>query len=498
MHGVGFAQDEKLALESFETGNYFEAIKQYEKLLEVEPNNIDYNLNMGLCYLRTNVDPKEALNYLLRVARDPKCPTYVYTELATAHMFHLEYEEALRNLEKFESEGGVKRKNQDDFNRLVANCNAALDLIKYPVDVTFKNLGPEVNSEYPDYHPFITEDGKTILYTTRRKIRPGSKPEFDGYFPSDIFQTSFKGDEWSMGKKLGDRINTIYDEQSVGITQTGDSMFFYIDHVEDFGDIYTSVRKNGIYTNPVKLNSDVNSVAIESACSISKDGGILIFSSNRDGGYGGLDIWMIYKYESGLWGEPINLGPEINSPFDEDFPTLSLDGSTLYFSSDGHPGMGSFDLYFSTWDSQSRVWTKPQNLGYPINGPSSEKTISFTGKGEKAVMTARFDDTIGDLDIYSVRYNKDIDDGPAVFLVNVPSNKENPAAKIEVRNLFDDVVGEYLPNRITGRYHIALPTGKYFLYVDAEGYGPYNEVLVVSDFHKRQLQNVKLITLEKL
>jgi tetratricopeptide (TPR) repeat protein len=497
-HGVGYAQDEKLAEEAFESENYFEAIVQYEKLLETDPDNIDFNINLGLSYLRTNIDPKEALPYLLVAARDPKCPTYVYPELARAHMFHLEYEEALRNLEKFEAKGGVKRKNRDDFDRLVANCNAALDLLKYPVDVTFKNLGPEVNSEYADYHPFITKDGETILFTTRRKIRPGSKPEFDGYYPSDIFQTYFENGEWTTAKKLGDRINTIYDEQTVGLTQTGDSMFFYIDHVEDFGDIYMSVRQNNIYTNPVKLDTDINSTAIESSCSISKDGSILIFSSNRSGGYGGLDIWMIYKYESGLWGEPINLGPEINTPFDEDFPSLSLDASTLYFSSNGHPGMGAFDLYFSSWDSQSRVWTKPQNLGYPINGPSSEKTISFTGKGEKAVMTARFDDTIGDLDIYSLRYNKDIDDGPAIFLINIPSNEENPAAKIEIRNLFDEPIGEYLPNRITGRYHIALPTGKYFLSVDAEGFVPYNEVLVISDFHKRQLQNVKLITLEQL
>ena len=490
-------QNKKVAEEAFETGNYFLAIDQYERLIKTQPEESVYHLNLGLSYLRTNVDPKKALEHLLKVQELGKTQNFLNIELARAYMFHLAYDDAKRHLEEFEKLGGVNRKNKDDFDRMVANCNAALDLIKYPVDVSFKNLGINVNSEYPDYHPFITKDGKTILYTTRRKIRPGSKPEFDGYFPSDIFKTEYKEGEWTEGKKLGDRINTIYDEQTVGITQSGDTMFFYIDHVEEYGDIYTSTRKGSIYSNPKKMENEVNSEYIESACSISRDGNTILFSSNRPGGYGGLDIWMIRKNEEGNWGEAKNLGPEINSPFNEDFPTLSIDESTMYYSSDGHPGMGGYDLYFSTWDEQSSVWTKPQNLGYPINGPSDDKTISFAGDGSKAVMTGLHEDRIGDLDIYTLKYNKEIDTDPAVFLFNIPTNETSPAAKIEIRNDFDELIGEYLPNRITGRYLIALPKGKYFIYVDSPGFEPYNEVLVVSDFHKRQMHNVRLIKLQK-
>ncbi len=491
------AQDEHEAEEAFETGNYFKAIDQYERLIELEPDNEDFQLNLGLSYLRTNIAPKQALTHLQRVEELGRTANFLNIELARAQMYHLDYDAAKKYLNKFQENGGVTRKNEDDFYRMIANCDAALDLVKYPVDVTFLNLGDMINSEYPDYHPFITKDGKTILYTTRRKIRPGSKPEFDGYFPSDIFQTKFEEGRWTEGKKLGDRINTIYDEQTVGITQSGDSMFFYIDHVEEYGDIYTSTRNSGIYSNPKKMENEVNSTFIESACSISKDGRNLIFSSNRPGGFGGMDIWMVRKSDEGIWGEAKNLGPEINSRFDEDFPTLSMDGSTLYYTSDGHPGMGGFDLYFSTWDVQSTIWTKPQNLGYPINGPGNEKSISFSGNGDKAVITGLHEDRIGDLDIYSLQYHKEIDSDPAVFLINIPTNQKSPAANIEIRDEFDEVVGEYLPNRITGRYLIALPLGKYFIYVDSPGFVPYNEVLVVSEFHKRQLHNVKLIKLEK-
>lgn len=492
------AQDEHKAEEAFETGNYFHAIDEYERLLEEHANNPDFHLNLGLSYLRTNVNPKKAREHLLIVEESGRFPDFVLVELARAQMYHLDYDAAKKYLNTFEKRGGVNRKNEDDFYRMIANCDAAIDLVKFPVDVSFKNLGEKVNSEFPDYHPFISKDGKTILYTTRRKIRPGSKPEFDGYFPSDIFESRFENGRWTEGKKLGDRINTIYDEQTVGITQSGDSMFFYIDHVEEYGDIYVSTRKGKIYSNPKRIENDVNSTFIESACSISGDGNTLIFSSNRPGGYGGLDIWMIRKSVQGEWGEAENLGPEINSRFHEDFPTLSIDGSTLYFSSDGHPGMGGYDLYFSTWDMQSRVWTKPQNLGYPINGPGNNKTISFAGNGDYAIVTANFDNSIGDLDLYTVQYHKEIDRDPAIFLINIPTNETSPEASIEIRDEYDEVIGQYLPNRITGRYLIALPLGKYFIYVDAPGYAPYNEVLLVSEFHKRQLHNVKLIKLNKI
>ncbi len=478
-------------------GNYFMAIDQYSLIVQKEPENVNAHINLGISYLRTNIDPKAALDYLLIAEGLGKYPDFILVEIARAYMYHLDYDQAKIYLARFEESGGVNKKNQDDFERMVANCDAALDLIKYPVDVKYKNLGPLVNSTYSDYHPFITSDGKSILFTTRRKVRPGTQPEFDGYFPSDIFQTKLVDGEWEESRKLGDRINSVYDEQSVGLTQSGDTLFFYVDHVEDYGDIYTSTKKGEAYTNPKRLENEVNSPFIESACSISRDGKTIIFSSNRPGGYGGMDIWMVRKQENGIWGEAVNLGPEINSRFDEDFPTLSIDAEVLYYSSDGHPGMGGYDLYFSTWDNQSKIWTKPQNLGYPINGPADDKTISFAGDGEFAVVSGRRDDTVGDLDIYTLQYVKKVDDTPAIFLLNIPTNEKNPAAKVEIRNEFDEKVGEYLPNRITGRYTIALPVGKYFIYVDAEGFRPYNEVLVVNDFHKRQLHNVKLIKLKK-
>ncbi|MEM9051532.1 MAG: hypothetical protein AAGC47_05720 [Bacteroidota bacterium] len=487
------------AHEAFETGNYVDAVDLYTRVVEREPDNQFFNERLGQSYLKTYIDPLYALDYLLLAENAGKIDKMLYMDLAEASTYHLDYDQTLFYLKKFEEEGGVKKKNQAKYSKMQQDCIAALDLLKYPVDVSFSLLDEAVNSSYTDYHPFISKDGKSIYFTSRRKIKPGQEKEFDGYYPSDIFVTTRTETGWSEAERLPDAVNTSYDEQIVGITDSGDSIFFYIDHVESVGDIYVCAKELGEFRQPKYLGEQVNSLKIESACSISKDGNTLIFSSDRQNGYGELDIYMVKRLDNGEWGPAENLGPEINTPLNEDFPTLSGDGLTMYFSSDGHAGMGGYDLFFSTWDVQNKVWSKPQNLGYPINSPYDNKTISFNLTGDLAYVTRMEPGSNSQLDIYEVRFNKEIAEDPAVFLVNIPAIESIDGLKpqIEIKNDLDEVVGRYSPNSITGRYVIALQPGKYFLYVDAEGYQPYTEVLVVNNFHKRQEQNVKLINLEE-
>ncbi len=490
------AQNPKDVRSVFNEGNYFKAIEQYTKLLEKEPNNAEYNRNIGLSYLNTHIDQKMALAYLLKAEAESKNDTELLLHIAQAYMVHLEYETALTYLKKHREAGGVKRDNQTYVSKLVADCNTAQDLLKYPVNATFTNLGGNINSEYPDYNPFVNSNGTRLLFTTRRKVRPGSHPEFDGYYPSDIMMSYYKDGKWIFADRLSDKINTIYDEQTVGLTSTGDTLFYYIDHVSDMGDIFTCVLKNDIYSKPDRLGNEVNSESIESACSISQDGKTMLFSSNREGGVGEFDLYMIHKTGNSKWSEPENLGSEINTELSEEYPTLSIDGKTLYFTSNGHPGMGGYDLYFSTWDEESKMWTKPQNMGYPINSPGNEKNISFMKNGYAAVMAALRPDGFGDLDIYQVNYEKPVTKHPAVFVINVPLQKDETLPILEVNNSFDEPIGKYEANSTTNRYVLALYPGKYFFYIDTPGYKPYTEVLVVNEFHTRQDNNVRFIRLK--
>ncbi len=494
-----FGQLARRADDAFEIGNYPEAIELYSKLIRNYPDDAEFNERLGLSYLRTFSDPLSALDYLLAAERAGKIDKETFLDIARASMLHLDYDQALEYLQKFEEEGGVTKKNRSSYTKLRLDCETASDLLKYPIDVDFKSLGPDINSVYPDYHPFVTKDGNTLFFTSRRRLSPGDRKEFDGYFPSDIFMSKRTSQGWSPASRLPEPINTPYDEQTVGITNSGDSIFFYIDHVDEYGDIYLSPKEVGVFGDPRRLGDQINSSSIESACSISEDRKTFLFSSNRDGGFGGLDIYMVKKLPTGDWGEPLNLGPDINSEFSEDFPTLSGDGKTMYFCSNGIPGMGGYDLFFSTWDEQSNVWTKPQNLGYPINTPFDDKTISFVGDGARAYVTSIRSEGQGDLDIFELTFNRKITDSPAIFLINIPqvAEVEGSAPEIVIKNSLDEKIGSYKPNRITARYILALYPGKYFLEVDAKGFRPYTESLVVNNYHSRQEQNVKVIELER-
>lgn len=302
-----------------------------------------------------------------------------------------------------------------------------------------------------------------------------------------------------MIDRLNDRINTIYDEQTVGLSASGDTLFYYIDHVEDFGDIFSSVFKNNEYTNPLRMPAYLNSPQVESAASISGDGNTLVFSTNRPGGEGDLDIWISRKDLVGNWSEAKSLGNVVNTPAREDYPSLSHDGLILYYCSEGHAGMGGFDLFFSCFDTLTQLWTKPQNMGYPINTPGDERTISFEQGGLNALIAALREEGYGDLDIYELSYTTvPVEDEPAIFHLQINADANSLGAlEITINNAFDVTIGKYRPNIITGRFTIALHPGTYYIYCDAEGYLPYTEVWVVNEAHKRQSSNVKMMNLLK-
>ena len=233
---------------------------------------------------------------------------------------------------------------------------------------------------------------------------------------------------------------------------------------------------------------------------MSPDGTIIFFASNRSGGYGGYDIWMIRQLPNGKWGVPYNLGPEINTPKDEDFPSLSADGLTLYFSSNGHAGMGGYDLFQSTWDPESGIFTMPKNMGYPLNTPFDERTISYTADGKHAYISALRKDGLGDLDIYRVTF-EDVEYLQTLFqiVVPVPGNSTQMLKDIviTITNEKGESIGDYRPNQQSGRFTIILGPGKYNLNIDVEGYKAYTEVIKVNEFTHRMGKIEKIINLTK-
>ncbi|MCB0403060.1 MAG: carboxypeptidase regulatory-like domain-containing protein, partial [Flavobacteriales bacterium] len=226
----------------------------------------------------------------------------------------------------------------------------------------------------------------------------------------------------------------------------------------------------------------------ESAATISADGNTLFFASRRDGGLGGKDLYMTRKLPNGEWALPQNLGETINTPYDEDFPNLFYDGTTLYFSSKGHNSIGGYDYFKSNWDPENNTWSKPENLGYPLNTPLDNICISFTEDQIHAYVSTWRPDSKGFQDIYKVTFNE-IDNRQTVIkskILKEGSTEPITDAFVSViDNRTQDEVGNYTPNPNNGGFVIILKPGSYNILVDAPGFAPKSEDIVIkgkSDF----------------
>lgn len=486
--------DPEQAKEHFKHNNFSAALIDYNKCLKFEPENPDFLFKAAYCVLHLAVDKSAAIPYLEKAVKHPKVDNEAFYFLGLAYHINHKFDEAAEYYLKYKSIG--KGSNIKNIDRQLSMLENARKLTAAPVDVTFQNLGTAVNSTFPDYYPFITPDESYLVFTSRRKGKGGK--EFDGYYPSDVYETRVKEGEFET-VKMAPTINGIYDEQVVGLSYDAQTLFLYIDNIEDYGDIFQVNVKNGKYSKPVKMGEIVNSKDFESSASISADGNTLFFSSNRKGGLGGKDIWMTRKLPNGEWALPQNLGPNINTEYDEDFPNLFYDGKTLYFSSNGRNSIGGYDLFKSEWNEESNEWSFAENLGYPINTCDDNMVISFTEDQRHAYVSMWREDTQGDLDIYRLTYNE-LDEKQTVF----KSQLIDAGNKVYVKNAFITAtdnrtmreVGQYIPNQKTGNFVMILKPGSYQIVIDAPGYATLKKDIVIkgkSDFEDMIMQEFELI-----
>lgn len=480
--GIAFGQhyDPREAREHFKNQNYIAAIPIYQKVIKQDPEDIDLYIEISQCYMRINDDRTQAIAYLERAQSLDAKNTDVQHHLAQAYMYALRYDDALGILTSLPS--------TEDREKMITDCNFAVEAMKSPVDVTFTNAGESINSEYPDYYPFVSKDDQRIVFTSRRKGSKG-KLEFDGYYPADIFMSNKEEDLWrTCSNKFA--FNSAYDEIAVGISDDGTQLYVYIDNYVDkiSGDIFLSeINKSNKWPRATILGEAVNSKDTEISCSVSGDGQIMFFTSDRDGGQGGMDLYMSRMLPGDLgWGPAQPVGDNINTAGDEDFPTLSFDGKTLYFTSNGLPGMGGFDIYKSTWDGEANVWSEPENLGYPINGPEDNKVISFTEDGRHAYVSMWRVDSKGDLDIYRLTYNE-VEAEYATIMAQVFSGDSlNPIAEnayISVEDMDYNLVADFFGNPNTGMVLMALQPGTYYLLIEADGVEMFEKEFEVKEFH---------------
>ncbi|WP_412469069.1 OmpA family protein [Pedobacter sp. KLB.chiD] len=355
--------------------------------------------------------------------------------------------------------------------KYLLDCDFANIAIKKPVKYSPLNLGDGVNTADAEYFPAITADGETLVFT--RQVNGNE----------DFWTAQSKNNTWGLATPLSSKINTArYNEGAQTISPDGKYLFFTgCNRPDGLGrcDIYVSHREGKDWGEPYNVGQPVNSEFWESQPAISPDGRTLYFISNRPGGFGGYDIWKSTITDDAKWGPAINLGPEINTAFDENTPFLHADGKTLYFSSNGWPGFGNKDIYFSRQGNDG-LWQKPINIGYPINSFEDESGLVVSADGNSGLFSSNLKGGYGLQDIYSFgipETAKPLKISYVKGIVRDRDTKKTIESNVQVidlktnKTVFDDYTDPE-----TGQFLAVMPIGSNYLFnVNAEGYLFYSE-----------------------
>lgn len=388
----------------FDIGDYRNALVEYTNLLSASPEDEFLNYRVGLCHLRQNIQKSWSIPYLRKVVNMAKFDNEALYDMGLAYMYNDQIDSALLFFNKYVLVvvDPVKKVN---VTRQLEFCGNAKKFMKEPVNVTFENLGKDINSNGPDLNPMVPLDQSYLLYTTKRdKGVMGNNLDFDGYKPPDIFMAPAKNGKFGAGKSVSPLINTEWVEELAGISAYGEHMFLMVDNVESSEDVWVSNYTGRAFTKPVSLGGYLVTEELVQAASCTPDGERLFFAMRPiyGEGFGELDIFMARRLPDGNWGTMENLGPTINTQYNESYPLISHDGKTLYFCSQGHRSMGGYDIFKSSWNEKDNRWDRPENLGYPINNtmdnmvfcPTDDPRVGYTSQ----LRTGGF----GDMDIYRV------------------------------------------------------------------------------------------------
>lgn len=300
----------------------------------------------------------------------------------------------------------------------IDQCSFGITQINNPNSMFPVNLGKNVNSAWNEYHPSLTGNSKHLLYTVR-KPSDSTTTCLHCKEEEDIYLSVQEIGIWQARSALPKPIKTGNNEGAQCISADGNYLFLTI-CTPDMGfgscDIYWSKLIDNEWTNPINCGVNVNSRYWESQPSLQADGKTLYFCSNRPGGIGGIDLWKTVMISEGVFSEPVNLGTTINTPFDELSPFIHFDQKTLYFASDGHLGMGGTDLFFAKKKGENS-WSKPTNLGYPINSYQNESGIFINAQGNAAYFSSNRSGGFGGLDLYCFELAETLRPEPVLFTV---------------------------------------------------------------------------------
>jgi hypothetical protein len=472
------------------------ALHTFLYLYSQDTSNANIAYNIGMLYLQTSNHKAEGLPYLESAARkvtskyipdDPyeksaPPPTYYY--LARAQHLNYQFDKAIDNFNKFKKLLAKKDARQDDIDYWIQCCNNAKIFVQTPVDCKVINIGDSINGPYPDYCPVLTADEQELLFTSKRPYGDSAKDIYGNYFEDIWISYAKKSGGWTTAKNIGGPVNTSGNEATSSISPDGQILIAYKDDEQGDGNLFVTYNRGNRWTYPTLIDSAntgvVNSTSQEKSACLTPDGQTLYFVSDRPGGLGGLDIYSIALQDNGKWGNPTNLGPTINTKYDEEAPYIHPDDSTMFFSSKGHNTMGGYDV-FSTRLNNKGVFDNVQNLGYPINTPDDDIYFTLSADGKRAYYSSVRPGGRGENDIYEVIYNVPVKVQPVAVLVGYIKTPDGSPIPNDVMVTTGLVKGDTTRvktkvNPKTGKFlQVLRPNQTYKVVISAQGKKVYDQ-----------------------
>lgn len=462
----------------FDVGDYYNSLLKFNELYVLDTLDPYVNYHIGVCKFELKRFRDEALRHMER-ANSRVSPEYYYY-IGILHHLNGQFDLAEAELKIYQALGDEKFFEEEWVSQLLSNVQTAKELLARPVHADLKSLGDVINTPYPEYVPLISADGQRMFFTSRRPGSTGGKTDQLGEVFEDIYLSINIAGEWQEPIQLPGPVNTATHDACVGLTAEGENLLLYRTNAAlTGGDIYISSFDGKNWQQPELLDPVINSEEfVEPSACMSASGEMIIFSSNRPGGMGGKDLYRVVKLPNGKWSEAQNLGPEINSPFDEDAPYLNPEGTKLYFSSKGHKNMGGYDVFRADADSIGK-WTCPVNIGSPINTVDDDIYFVINADESKGYYSSVQKGGAGATDIYEIKFT-DAVAGVQVrngYLFN--KNGEPLKGKITLFNNTDfKMGGVYKTNGLTGKFIMVMdPEKEYEIIVEAEGYHPHTQTI---------------------
>ncbi|MCL2027745.1 MAG: OmpA family protein [Bacteroidales bacterium] len=494
-------------LDDYDQNKISTAISFFKDALKEDPNFSEVWLMLGEIYEQHNMTDSAIFAYRKFANLNPAIHPRAVHNLAVLEYSQGLYEEAEKSFLQYLT---LPIRSED----VKARANASLEKVRIAMDFRNNpkpfdptNLGDSINTDMDEYFPVTTVDQKTLIITRRTRTevtptpatnrlnvfgRPATDVENDQkvVFREDFYISTFDETEqtWSKAVRMPEPITSDFNEGAQSISPDGRELYFTgCNRPDGKGgcDIYVSKRVGDTWSRPFNLGSPVNTGAWESQPSIAPDGRTLYFASNRQGGKGGSDIWLTVLQDDGMWSEPENLGDSVNSTGNESSPYIHYDNQTLYFVSDGHPGLGGKDIFYTRKKSDG-TWGTPVNLGYPINTHKDEISFFVNSKGDIAFLSSDRPGGKGKQDIYSFELYREARPLAVSYLQGklFDASSQLPLdAKFEIINLrTGQIVASAESDEVSGDFLVPLPTdGDYALNISREGYLFHSEHFELGD-----------------